>query len=189
MWVNSRPAKTRSWTCVGYAALCFSRQHGETSSSTRKHLVSLVLIIATLRAFIKKSREVQKRQQKAPVWFHPLCPTSTVCIRDSLNTSFLCVFSPNFLKVQFTGKCHCHRFFFPSFPPPQRNNLRAPRQRLLASHATCQFPPKSSLDLLSRHRPGKQGASAGTLAAEAGRLELAGIPARSRCSGKPARWV
>lgn len=122
IWGNSHPTKTRSRTFLGYAALWFAWQHGETSSSTRKHLVSLALVIATLLFFIKKSREVQKRQQKAPVLCYPLYTTAQYASGTPLNIAFVCLFSPNSLKLQFTSKCHHHRSltlmpFLPSAPP------------------------------------------------------------------------
>lgn len=43
---------------------------------------------------IKKSREIQKRQQKAPVWFYPLYTTSTVCIGYSPEHLFRLCFLP-----------------------------------------------------------------------------------------------
>lgn len=94
IWGNSRLTRTRSWICLGYAALCFTWQHGETSSSTRKHLVAFAFVIVSLPFFIKKSREVQKRQQKAPVWFYPPCTTSTVCTRYSPEHLFRLCFLP-----------------------------------------------------------------------------------------------
>lgn len=171
--------------------MCFTWQHGETSSGTRKHLVSSTFVIVSSPFFIKKSREVQKRQQKAPVWFYPLCTLSTVCTRYSPEHLFRSCFLPQLsesavhwqVSLSPILNTNALPFFFPPemqtasptlVPAGFSHHVSAPTQKLFGPIIPG---PRGEAGCQHRHSPAQT-------PSRACRLELAGVPAWSWRVGK-----